>query len=197
MSEEIGNMHVWNMACETDPKYTKAANVSGNKITAIDPYYQIMQATKHFGMYGKTWGFRSIDLDYSLLKYNLVSMKAIFFHPHGEFPIINSCKLYRDKNQTMIDADFAKKIETDTLTKALSKLGFNVDIFLGKFDNNQYVSAMKEKYNENNNPKKKISESYFKDLVLWLKKGGDIEQIKKNCEVNVEMEIRLKTEAGI
>jgi disulfide oxidoreductase YuzD len=33
-----------------------------------------------------------------------------------------------------LDTDFAKKVETDTLTKALSKLGFSADVFLSKFE---------------------------------------------------------------
>ena len=59
-------------------------------------------------------------------KCNLVVFKGTFFFPNGEFEIINSCKLYMDRALTMVDDNFAKKIETDALTKAISKLGFIV-----------------------------------------------------------------------
>jgi len=43
------------------------------------------------------------------------------------------------------DDDFAKKMETNTVSKALSKLGFSADVFLGKFDDNKYVVDQKLK----------------------------------------------------
>ena len=35
-----------------------------------------------------------------------------------------------------------KKVATDALTKGLSKLGFNADVFMGKFDDNKYVNSL-------------------------------------------------------
>ena len=144
----MSNLDLWNKVKETDPKYTKPAKVGGMAITAIAPQYQIMLATEQFGTYGEAWGFKSIELDYNLIdRYDLVVFKGVFFHPKGQFEIINSSKMFMDRNKQMIDADFAKKIETDALTKALSKLGFNADVFMGRFDDTKYVLEMKEKYN--------------------------------------------------
>ena len=39
------------------------------------------------------------------------------------------------------DEDAVKKAVTDGLTKCLSYLGFNADVFLGLFDDNKYVQA--------------------------------------------------------
>jgi len=151
----MSNLDLWDKVKETDPKYTKPAKIGGLKITAISPQYQIMLATEQFGSYGEGFGFRSIELDYSLIdKFNLVVFKGVFFHPKGEFEIINSSKMYMDRNQTMVDADFAKKIETDALTKALSKLGFNADVFMGRFDDTKYVLEMQEKHREPEKPTK-------------------------------------------
>jgi uncharacterized short protein YbdD (DUF466 family) len=47
-----------------------------------------------------------------------------------------------DRAETMVDADFAKKMETDALTKVLSKMGFNADVFMGRYDDNKYVEQM-------------------------------------------------------
>ena len=40
---------------------------------------------------------------------------------------------------------FAKKAETSTMSKALSKLGFNADVFLGEHDNPIHVELMEAK----------------------------------------------------
>jgi len=60
------NLELWHKVEKTNPKYTKQANVGGNKITSIAPQFQIMNVTEQFGSYGKTWGFKNIQLDYTL-----------------------------------------------------------------------------------------------------------------------------------
>ena len=146
--ETKDNLELWNKVEKTNPKYTKKAKVGGMSITAIAPQYQIMMVTEQFGVYGKTWGFKNIELDYSLVeKYDMVVFKGTFFFPEGQFEIINSYKLFINNAKTMLDDNFAKKIETDTLTKAISKLGFNADIFLGKFDDVRYVNEMNAEFN--------------------------------------------------
>lgn len=142
-------MKLWRAVEKTDPKYTKPAKIGGMSITAIAPQYQIMQATEQFGPYGQGFGFKKIELDYSLVdKLDIVVFKGLFFHPGGEFEIINSSKMFMDRNKKMVDADFAKKIETDALTKALSKLGFNADVFMGRFDDVKYIADMMEEFKE-------------------------------------------------
>ena len=147
------NLELWNKVEKTNPKYTKKAKIGGMTITAIAPQYQIMQVTEQFGVYGKTWGFKNITLSYDLVnQLDLVVFKGTFFFPDGEFEIINSCKLYINNAKTMIDDNFAKKIETDTLTKAISKLGFNADIFMGKFDDVRYLQEVTEEFKKANEP---------------------------------------------
>jgi hypothetical protein len=161
------NLELWNKVEKTNPKYTKKAKVGGNEITSISPQYQIMNATEQFGSYGETWGFRHIEFDYSITNtpitlhivdwntkveqeiksiLGLVGFKATFFFPNGEFEITNSIKIFTDNKHSKIDDNFAKKLETDALTKALSKIGFNADIFLGKFDDVRYVEEMKKEF---------------------------------------------------
>ena len=144
---ESKNLELWNKVEKTNPKYTKKANVGGNQITSISPQYQIMNVTEQFGSYGKTWGFKQIELDYTLVQeFNLIVFKAIFFYPDGEFPTINSVKMFMDNAKTKIDDNFAKKVETDTLTKCISKLGFNADIFMGKFDDVRYLAEITKEF---------------------------------------------------
>jgi len=140
-------LELWNRVCKTDPNHTKKAKIGGMSITAVAPQYQILNATREFGAYGVAWGFKKIELDYSLIeKFKLIVFKGTFFCPDGEFQIINSSKMFMDRAEQMIDADFAKKIETDALTKALSKMGFNADIFMGRYDDVKYVNELKEEF---------------------------------------------------
>ena len=187
METKNDNLNLWKKVEKTNPNYTKKANVAGNKITSIAPQFQIMNATEQFGSYGQTWGFKDIVLDYSLANIpfkkdktegtypnvkvvgkedaymGLVVFKATFFYPKGEFPVINSISLFRDNNMSKLDDNFAKKIETDALTKALSKLGFNADIFLGKFDDVRYLEEVKKEFNKA--PKKEVKKLVLKDDV--------------------------------
>jgi len=149
--EGIDNMSdklaLWNRVEKTNPAHTKKAKIGGLNITSVDPQHQILAVTKEFGSYGMKWGFKNIELTYDLVeKFNMVVFKGTFFCPDGEFEIINSCKLYMDRALTMVDDNFAKKLETDALTKAISKLGFNADIFLGKFDDIRYVNELNNEF---------------------------------------------------
>ena len=160
------NLELWRKVEKTNPKYTKQANVGGNKITSIAPQYQIMNVTEQFGSYGKTWGFKNIELDYTLVpEFNLIVFKAVFFYPDGEFPTINSIKMFMDNAKLKIDDNFAKKLETDTLTKAISKLGFNADIFMGKFDDTRYLSEITKEFAEPAKVIENISDDKFLELL--------------------------------
>jgi hypothetical protein len=165
MSDE--NLKLWNSVCKTDPAFTKKANVKGNRITSIAPQYQIMLATSEFGSYGSTWGFRETNIDYSLLEKGLILFTGVFYYPSGNFPINNSISIYKDNAQTKIDDDFAKKVETDTLTKALSKIGFNADVFMGRFDDARYVDEVNDEFAQKKN----------------------LEELKKNPEIKVILEM--------
>ena len=182
------NLELWKKVEKTNPKYTKQANVKGNRITSIAPQFQVMNVTEQFGIYGQTWGFKNIDLDYTLaVSYGLVIFKAVFFFPNGEFPIINSISLFIDNAKTKIDDNFAKKVETDALTKAISKLGFNADIFLGKFDDTRYLQEVTNEYaaiEKENNKKFATTEN----LVKAKEKGFDFNKVKEYYKVRPEQE---------
>ncbi len=166
------NMQLWNAVEKTDPKHTKKANVRGNKITAIAPQSQIKCATSQWGCYGSKWGWKSFDFDYALLATTgIVIFKGLFYFPGGEFPISSSISAYKDGAREKPDADFAKKVETDALTKALSKLGFNADVFMGLYDDNKYVMQMEEEFTPRNPDI---------DLINEAIKNNDIDFVQLN-----------------
>jgi len=145
----MSNLDLWDRVEKTDPKHTKKANVRGNNITAIAPQRQIKNATKEFGSYGQAWGFKDISLDFALMeRTGVIIFKGVFFYPSGEFPIFSSISAFRDNAMLKPDADFAKKVETDALTKALSKIGFNADVFMGLYDDHKYVQMLNDEFNK-------------------------------------------------
>ena len=140
-------MKLWDAVEKTNPAYTKKTKIGGMRITAVAPQYQIKNATEQFGPYGIKWGFKNIEFDFSLVdSLKIIVFKGTFFCPDGECVIGNSCKVFMDRACEMVDADFAKKLETDALTKVLSKMGFNADIFMGRYDDTKYVNEMKEEF---------------------------------------------------
>lgn len=140
------NLKLWDAVKETDKDFTKDVNQRGG-YTSITPQYQIQEATKQFGAYGRGWGFKSIHMDYSGIEtIGLVFVSAVFFYTQDgkefTFPINNS---WQAKMGSRIDSDFVKKAETNTMGKALSKLGFNADVFMGQFDDPDYVQETANK----------------------------------------------------
>lgn len=177
-------MNIWSSVCKTDPKYTKKVTQRGG-YTSISPQYQLREATTKFGPYGVGFGFESIEFDYSQLDLlKLVLVKAVFFYINdgnrAAFPIMNSWSVMTGSK---VDADFAKKAETNTMSKALSKLGFSADVFMGQFDDDEYVSMVKsEKLIENADDK--ISEKLQQTKEYQDKCVNEIELIKKAQSLN-------------
>ena len=119
------------------------------QITAIDPQYQKESATRAFGPFGIGWGIENENFDYSDFgDTRLAHYYAILWFKHegqrGEIPIHANIKVsYMTSGKNVylkIDDNYAKKLQTDALTKGLSNLGFNADIFMGKFEDNRYLS---------------------------------------------------------
>lgn len=145
-----GNLDFWNDVEETNPEFTKPVGFGAHTFTAIDAYYQIKNATEKWGQYGKNWGL--FNTKYVLIPDTpLMQLFAEFAYPitQGDkqlsvrFPISTAIKIANNKG--VYDADFAKKIETSLICKSLSRLGFNADVFLGKFDDNIYVEQLIKK----------------------------------------------------
>lgn len=144
--KENDNMKLWKSVEVTDPQYTTKINQRGG-FTAIGAQYQLQRATETFGPFGAGWGVRGEVIE----KWNEVGMAIYQAHlwykldtgkemPElHEFPIHSAIQYARGGR---LDDDFFKKVATDALTKGLSKLGFNADVFMGKFDDNKYVNKL-------------------------------------------------------
>jgi len=183
------NLKLWDLVKQTDPKQTKKAKIGQMNITAICPQYQRKNATRLFGSYGIGWGIISDSeqiIYRSIGTTELASYTATMFYEYGdkrgEFPISSSIKLaYMTSSGSgylKVDDDYMKKLQTDALTKGLSFLGFNSDIFEGLFDDNRYVAEMNEKFAEQISPEPvdetKVEYAYnqYKELI-----NADVDEV--------------------
>ena len=142
------NMALWNSVCETDPGNTKHVNQRGG-FTAIGAQSQLMKATEVFGAFGTGWGVKQERIerweDVGLVVYQAkLWYSSTGKHEDEKYVEIHSSIRY--ENNGRVDDDFFKKVATDALTKGLSKLGFNADVFMGKFADKKYVNTLTEKY---------------------------------------------------
>lgn len=153
------NLRIWERYAATDPRHTKPVSF-GRKFTAIDTYYQIMRATEAFGPWGEGWGWTS---DHEVVvavndmegvsktsTFAKVALTLWYIESGGSNkvascgPVIAMNLLVSNKG--VPDEEAFKKATTDALTKSLSYLGFSADVFMGKFDDNRYVEAMKAEF---------------------------------------------------
>jgi len=168
-------MGLWDKHFKTDPAATKKVNKGGGRsITAIDAYHQIKEATQEWGPMGKQWGMRNVK---TYTSGDLLILEGEFFHDGGSFSVLNTASMYMGRGEKRrIDDEVGKKIYTDTLTKALSYLGFNADVFFGLFDSNKYVEERTKEVAE----KKAVEIQPLKDegatLLDLKRKEGIIDQ---------------------
>ena len=159
------NTALWDSVSETDPNYTTTVKQRGG-FTAIGAQYQVSSATEQFGPFGLEWGVKDETFEFKMDN-RLVVYQAKLFYTYNEkkgiVPIHSSATTSFGNR---VDDDCIKKVATDALTKGLSKLGFNADVFMGKFDDNKYVDSLANKYgvDKKETPKPKQNKSSDLDI---------------------------------
>ena len=138
------NLRIWSQVDRTDPAHTKKVTQRGG-FTAISAAYQIMRATEVFGPIGEGWGYTAGD---PIFQEGIVFVPVTLWHgkPSNFFGPMQGGAEWKDAKSGRLDSDAAKKATTDALTKLLSQLGFNADVFLGKFDDNKYLAEVREEF---------------------------------------------------
>jgi hypothetical protein len=157
-------MQIWEKVSTTDTRYTKAAEVGGQKITSLNGTAMIMKATEVFGPVGIGFGWSIVEERFDegsemvsgegdkrlVLGRELNHTIKIRFWfeldgKRGEIEQYGCTRyLYKSKYGTTTDGEAPKKSLTDAIKKSLSMLGFSADVFLGMFDDHTYVEQLKE-----------------------------------------------------
>ena len=156
MNKKNHNLDLWDKVKKTDPAHTKPASKGQFNFTSIAPMYQNWKATEQFGIQGIGWGIVVGSGVFTEREYGttiILSYDAVLFFTvdgvRGEIPIHaseKSCYMtngYKGKEGYMkIDDEVRKKVVTNAKTKGLSELGFCADIFMGQFDDPNYVDYL-------------------------------------------------------
>jgi len=192
MSKENNNMGIWSSVEMSDPKFIKkdTSNKKGAKLSSIDGYYIIKKATEVFGPIGKGWGYeitKDVFIDTAPMIINnenigsgkVHTLGIMFWYMDGgekfQFEEFGHTDYMYAAGQAgskyvMVDKEYAKKSLTDAIKKSLSLLGFCSDVFLGMFEDSDYVNMVINKVQaekaEDVEAARKENES---KLLTWVK----------------------------
>lgn len=224
------NMRLWDQVQATDPSATKSAKVDGQQITSISGQHMIMKATQMFGPVGIGWGWTVIEerfdqggpifreiTDASGQKVNeLIGNEVghtvrikLWFELDGKRGEVEQygCTPFSYKSRWGIttDTEAPKKSLTDAVKKSLAMLGFSADIFLGLFDDRDYVEARKEeeqiaKAEDRQAAEEQAKEerlAYIKSVIETMKGAQSAHELKKIHDVAVRKLGARKDETGV
>ncbi|MHA1662229.1 MAG: hypothetical protein ACTSXE_02575 [Candidatus Thorarchaeota archaeon] len=147
---------IWNKVCESEMfgddlgdmlKQVSHGGAGSRKYTSIDAYVQVKKLTEIFGPIGKGWGISEIDriFDTPMTKHTRrgdIEGVQVFFRFKFWYILNGSHETYL-LNDIFVDAsgDSGKKLVTDCITKAASYLGFNYDVFCGRFNDVKTIQS--------------------------------------------------------
>lgn len=211
MSNE--NLAIWSQVEKTAPQNVKPVTNGGRTYSSINPTSQKKKATVMFGAYGIGWGVEPETERYDYKEFAggtiLIIYRAVMFYKYngeiGRLPISANEKLAYvtngGKGYLKIDDEAEKKVRTNAVTKGLSELGFNADIFLGQWEDAEYKAMrdMEESLARAENfevaQKKGIEE-----LRIWMNKESETLAVMKNANSitmvvnNIEQKFRTKAQ---
>lgn len=215
-------MQLWNAVEATDPSATKAAKVDGQQITSISGQHMIKRATEMFGPVGIGWGWTVVDERFDLgpdvlndkgevlgtIKSHTVRIKLWFEQDgkRGEVEQYGCTKaVYKSSYGVSVDPEAPKKSLTDAIKKALSMLGFSADIFLGMFDDREYVKLRKEEEQLAKAEDKEVEAerqkeerlAYLKSVVESMAGAQNMHELKKMHDTAVRKLSARRDEAGV
>lgn len=162
MSEN--NLRIWERVDKTDTRFTKKAEVNGQKITSLSGTAMIMKATEIFGPAGIGFGWKVLEERFdrgmeifagegekraSLGFTQNHTVRILFWFilegQRGELESYGCTNaVYKSKYGLSTDGEAPKKSLTDAIKKALSALGFSADVFLGLHDDANYLEQLNE-----------------------------------------------------
>ena len=197
LSKEDINILFWESVCETNPNYTSEfRNAWGGTSTTIAAQWQIREATKKWGRLGDGWGTKVeivqihpdlVALEVSIWNTDNTKGEKRYGNPLiGTSPLHIKRKMRNTEGEYVLDSDKCHvmnriiddnapfKAFTNGLTKGLSHFGFSADIFLGKFDDNKYVTELIKKFDDKIELSVEARKIYYDKIMGALNKDGDL-----------------------
>lgn len=167
------NMQIWDKVKHVDQKYTKAANVDGNRQTAITALYPVQLMTRAMGPIGGLWRYTVVwekfvntkpimhkgeillDNGSIVWEQDHTLFMQLWTRPSLDSEFTVACEQYghtkykyvtnKGEGYIKTDTEYAKKSCSDALKKCLSLLGVCADVFMGDFDDRDYVADVQDK----------------------------------------------------
>ena len=175
-ADQKARLAIWDQVKSTPPKHTKLIEYGKRKFTTIDATHQLREATKLWGPYGDKWGL--CDLETSTIEVD------------GRTSFVLKCHLYYPTSEgtpggfdVIVDMpfrhgdDIMKKLITTARSKALSYLGFSADVYMGLFDDAQYVADAKIRFGN----KKEWCEN-IKQIIVTAKTQDDLAKMSQRLD---------------
>lgn len=189
------NLRIWKQVEKTDTQFTKKAEVGGQKITSLNGTAMVMKATELFGPVGIGWGWKVLEERYDDghevfagegdkrftigREVNHTIKIQLWFMLDGQRGEVEQfgCTPYMRKTKygMMTDGEAPKKSLTDSIKKALSMLGFSADVFLGLYDDAEYVSSLEAE--------EAVERAENKEAELERQQQERLEYIKSTIEL--------------
>ena len=219
------NLRIWEQVQTTDTRFTKKAKVNGQDITSLSGTAMVMKATELFGPVGIGWGWKVVEerFDEGHEIYTGEGDKrtcigreightvkiALWFVQDGQRGEIEQygCTRYQYKTSygMTTDGEAPKKSLTDAIKKALSMLGFSADVFLGMFDDQNYVQHLQaEQAIERAEDKEAEIErqkqerlDYIKNTIETMQGAQSAQELKKIHDHAVRRLTARKDENGV
>jgi hypothetical protein len=180
-------MKIWDQVEETDPKFTKP---TFDGFTSVNGMYLYKKATEVFGAVGIGWGYQILEERYDdglpflikdcgevLEKTHTIKLELWFKQGEEIGKVVNfghTKYIYKTKKGHMTDSEAPKKTLTDAIKKCLSMLGFASDIFMGEFENSEYVNELARKSElEHADDKDEVILKQKKEYRDWVNKELD------------------------
>lgn len=140
-------LEFWAQVEKSEAKYVKA--IPNKSYSAIDAHSQLRRATELWGPLGGAWWIEVEDSILTTTEGPLFFVRLKLFTPLGSHPIIAyastpltpTYKRGQPDEYTTLDDEAPKKTVTNARSKALSELGFNADVFFGKFKDDKSLAA--------------------------------------------------------
>lgn len=198
------NLLLWESFPKTDPAMTKLNTFDGFVSTSINAMYMERLATEAFGPKGKGWGVDLVSERYDdgapLIMVDSQGNRSFITTPNGPmlekhhtcfirlWYVIDSTQyaieaygttkyIYSTQSGVRSDGEAPKKSFTDAMKKALSGLGIANDIYMGLYDNAEYVESVRRE-TEVNKAASSAEQAEKKVSEIMSDASSVIEQIK-------------------